>query len=199
MEFLLNPNTAYLILVVGTFLTLVAIITPGTGIFEIGALFFLALAAYSVYRLSFNWWAALVLVLSLVPFFIAVYRPGRILWLILAMAGMVIGSVFFFPAASGFISVNPFIALVTSALYVSFLWISIRKVMQVANTKPLHDLSALIGALGEAKTRVDGDGSVQVAGELWSARSQMSIPAGSAVRVVGREGFTLLVEKEGGN
>ncbi len=199
MEFLLNPNIAYVVLVAGTFLALVAIITPGTGMFEIAALFTLALAAYSIYYLSFNWWAALVLVLSLIPFFIAVYRPSRKLWLIAAMAGMVVGSVFFFPAESGLISVNPLIALLTSTLYTSFLWISIRKVMQISLSKPLQDLSSLIGEQGEAKTRVDEQGSVQVAGELWSARSQKPIPAGSVVRVIGREGFTLLVEKEGGN
>lgn len=199
MDFLLNPNIAYLLLVTGTFLALVAIITPGTGMFEIGALFCLALAAYSVYHLSFNWWAALLLVLSLIPFFFAVYRPARPFWLILAIAGMIVGSVFFFPASTGLISVNPFIALMTSVMYATFLWISIRKVMQIVRTKPQHDLSSLIGELGEAKTRVDGQGSVQVAGELWSARSQTTIPLGSAVRVIGRDGFTLLVEKEGEN
>ncbi len=199
MDFLLNPNIAYLFVVAGTFLALVAIITPGTGMFEIGALFCLALAAYSMYHLSFNWWAALILVLSLIPFFFAVSSPARSFWLILAIAGMIVGSVFFFPASSGLISVNPIIALLTSAMYASFLWISIRKVMQIVRTKPQHDLSSLIGECGEAKTRVDGQGSVQVAGELWSARSQTSIPPGSAVRVVGREGFTLLVEKEGEN
>jgi membrane-bound ClpP family serine protease len=37
---------------------------------------------------------------------------------------------------------------------------------------------------------------VYVAGEMWSARSDQSIPAGSSIRVVRREGFILVVEKE---
>ena len=36
---------------------------------------------------------------------------------------------------------------------------------------------------------------MQVAGELWSARSLKPIQAGKMVRVIGREGFVLLVEK----
>ena len=52
----------------------------------------------------------------------------------------------------------------------------------------------MVGALGEAKTTISPKGSVQVNGELWSARSQMPIPAGAQVRVTGREGFILEVE-----
>jgi membrane-bound ClpP family serine protease len=43
---------------------------------------------------------------------------------------------------------------------------------------------------------VHEDGSVQVAGELWSARSEDPIPAGAQVRVLRREGFVLVVEKD---
>jgi len=32
-----------------------------------------------------------------------------------------------------------------------------------------------------------------MAGELWSARSDKPIPAGSRVRVVSREGFVLII------
>ena len=41
-----------------------------------------------------------------------------------------------------------------------------------ATTGETVDLSALVGQMGEAKTRVHKEGSVQVDGELWSARSQ---------------------------
>jgi membrane-bound ClpP family serine protease len=49
--------------------------------------------------------------------------------------------------------------------------------------------------VGEAKTRIQNDGTVQVAGELWSARSDTPIAAGNMIRVVKREGFILVVEK----
>ena len=68
MDFLLEPNIAYLILLGGILLSLMAIVTPGTGLFEVGAFFCLALAGYAVYNLSFNWWAIVLLVLSVVPF-----------------------------------------------------------------------------------------------------------------------------------
>jgi membrane-bound ClpP family serine protease len=60
----------------------------------------------------------------------------------------------------------------------------------------LQDISSLIGERGETKTPVQAEGSVQVVGELWSARSEKPIPAGSLVHVVGREGFVLVIEKD---
>ena len=37
MEFLLDPNVAYLLLVVGTVLAIMALFAPGTGVLEVGA------------------------------------------------------------------------------------------------------------------------------------------------------------------
>ena len=51
MDFLLDPNVAYLIRMAGLLLVMMAIVTPGTGLFEIGAFFGLALAGYAVYNL----------------------------------------------------------------------------------------------------------------------------------------------------
>ncbi len=196
MDILLNPNIAYILLVAATFLALLAIVVPGTGLAEIAAFFCLVLAGYAIYHLSFNWWALVLILLSIVPFFIAIQRPGRGAWLILSIVGIIIGSAFFFPDVEGQPSVNPLLAVVTSALYAVFAWFSVRKVMQIAQTKPTQDLSTLIGQHGEAKTSVSSDGSVQVAGELWSARSKELVPMGSSVRVIGRDGFILIVEKD---
>jgi membrane-bound serine protease (ClpP class) len=76
-----------------------------------------------------------------------------------------------------------------------FLWLAVTKSIQATQVQPAHDLDALVGQTGEAKTKISDEGSVQVAGELWTARSEKPIKAGSAIRVVRREGFVLVVEK----
>lgn len=196
MDPLLDPNIAYLVLVAATFFVLLALVTPGTGIPELLAIFSLLLAAYSVYHLSYNWWALALLLLSLLPFWFAVRRARGGWWLALAILGMAVGSIFFFPAHTGLISVNPFLALGTTVIYAAVLWICVRKIMEIAASRPAHELSALIGQRGETKTSVLDDGSVQVAGELWSARSRQPLKPGSLIRVVGRQGFVLIVEPD---
>lgn len=195
MDFLLNPNIAYLILLSGIFLGLLALITPGTGLFEVGAFFCFALAGYAVYNMSFNWWAFIFLGLSIVPFIYAIQKPKRELFLGISILLFVIGSAFLFVEDGWKPAVNPFVALIASGSVAGFLWIAVRKSVQAGSERPAHDLESLIGSSGEARTNIQDDGSVYVAGELWSAKSSDPIPAGSQIRVVRREGFVLVVEK----
>jgi membrane-bound serine protease (ClpP class) len=195
MDFLLDPNIAYLFLLAGVLLGMMAIITPGTGFFEIGAFFCLAMAGYAVYNLSFNTIALIVLLLSILPFVFAIQKPGRERFLALSILGLVLGSVFLFATDGWKPAVNWELALVSSMMYAGFIWIAVRKTLQAAHARPSHDLSILVGNIGEAKTRIHSEGSVQVEGELWSARSEKSIPKGSTVKVLEREGFVLIVEK----
>jgi membrane-bound ClpP family serine protease len=194
MDFLLDPNVAYLFLIGGVLLAMLALATPGTGLFEIGVFFCIALAGYALYNLSFNGWALALLMLGMVPFVYALQKPGREPFLILSILLLIAGSVFMFPRASGQ-GVNPFVAVLTSILLAGFLWIAARKSVEASFARPSHDLGSLVGQIGEAKTKVHDEGSVQVAGELWSARSEKPIPTGSPVRVVQREGFILVVEQ----
>jgi membrane-bound ClpP family serine protease len=195
MDILLEPNIAYLILLGGILFGLMAIVTPGTGLFEVGAFFCIALAGYAVYNLSFNWWALIILMLSIVPFIYAIQKPKRELYLGLSIALLVAGSVFLFAMDGWKPAVNPFVAFVASGLMASFLWIAVRKIVQAAGARPTHDLETLVGSSGEARSSIKEDGSVYIAGEMWSARSDKAISAGSIIRVVRREGFILVVEK----
>jgi membrane-bound serine protease (ClpP class) len=197
MDFLLDPNVAYLFVIGGVLLVMLAIATPGTGLMEIAALFCIVLAGYAAYNLSFNWWALLLLALSIVPFVYALQKPKRELYLALSILLLIAGSIFMFPRTANGSTVNPLVAILASIFVAGFLWLAVRKSMEAAGIKPSHDLDGLLGKIGEARTKIEDDGSVQIDGELWSARSEKIIPAGSSIRVLRREGFVLIVEKNG--
>jgi membrane-bound serine protease (ClpP class) len=202
-DILLNPNVVYLILVAGFFLAILALLSPGTGILEAAALLTLLLAGFAVYNLYnvnnlyINLWAVLILALGVLPFIYAVRKTHHLIYLGISIAALVIGSVFLFhaPGQPWYIpAINPLLALVVSILLGGFLWFATRKVLEAESRPPVHNLEELIGTIGESKTVVNAEGSVQVNGELWSARSNQPIPVGTPVRVVGREGFILTVE-----
>ena len=196
MEFLLDANVAYTLLVTGILLGLLSLVAPGTGILEIGALFAFVLAGYGAFNLGINSWALVVLVLSLVPFLYALRLPRwRLALLGVTILLVVGGSVFLFVGENGWPAVNPILAAIVSLSYGGFLYLGIERTIAAMSARPNHDLDALIGQVGEAKSKIHESGSVQVAGELWSARSEKNIPEGSSVRVIKREGFVLLVEK----
>ena len=136
----------------------------------------------------------MVLALSIVPFIYAIQKPKRELYLGFSILLQVIGSVFLFAVDGWKPAVNPFVALVTSGLISAFLWVAVRKTVQAA-ARPVYNPEALIGTIGEARSNIHEEGSVYVAGEMWSAKSNQTISAGSSIRVVHREGFILVVEK----
>lgn len=195
MDILLNPNVAYLMLVAGFVLAILALFAPGTGLLEIAALFTLLLAGYGVAQLPVNLWALVVLGLGVFPFLLALRKSGQLVFLAISILALVVGSSFLFRGEGWLPAVDPLLALFVSVVTaVSFWWIG-RKAIEAEQAKPSHDLGQLIGKVGEARTDILLEGSVQLAGELWAARSEKLIPDGSAVRVVGREGLILDVEK----
>ncbi len=197
MNFLLDPNLAYLFLLAGTLLGMLALVTPGTGALEVGALFCLLLAGYAVTQLDFNLWMLILIMVSFIPFVYAIQKPKREWALALSILGLMIGSAYLFVGERWWLpGVNPLLALAASALFVGFMWIAVRKSLQAFQTPRAHDLETLVGQVGEAKTNIHDEGSVQVAGELWSARSKAPIPAGGQVKIVARNGFILEVEPE---
>lgn len=196
MESIIDPNIAYLLLVGGFVLLIAALFSPGTGLLELGALVALLLGGLELVRLApqVNWWALALLVLGVIPFIIAVRRSRNLRYLVIAIVAFIIGSAFLFQGAAWWQpGVEPILAVVVSILAAGFLWIATTKVLEADAVRPRHDLSVLIGSLGEAKTKINDEGSVQVRGELWSAHSTTPIPNGADIRVIGREGFILEV------
>lgn len=198
LEFLLDPNVAYLTLVLTFLITLMAILTPGTAVFEILAVLMLIVSGWQLYNIPFNLWALIAIFSGMILFFIAVRRSNRLVFLALSILLLIIGSVFLFQGEPWWRpAVNPFLAIIVSAAVGSFLWIVAVKVMEADSSTPSHDLGQLIGMVGEAKSNIHQEGSVQVDGELWTAQSEEIIRIGSRVRVIDRNGFMLVVEAVG--
>ena len=198
LEILLDPNVGYLLLVGGFLLAVLALFAPGTGLLEIGALFALLLAPYALVTLPVNAWAVVVMILGIVPLFLALRRKqGSQGWL-LVLAGialLIIGSIFVFRAPDGGPAVNPLLAVLASGGAGLLLWFIARKSMEAARRTPAHNLDHLVGMTGTVKTDLRPEGSVYVNGEEWSATSKSYIAAGTQVRVIARHGLDLEVEK----
>jgi membrane-bound serine protease (ClpP class) len=188
------PNLLFIVLLAGVWLVALAMVTPGTGVLEVLAAATCALAGSGLLVLPFNTWSLVPLILGVGFLGLAVWRRASAVWLALAAVSLSLGSVFLFKRPGGGPSVSPALAIAGSLLTLGFFWLSIRKSLAAQQAAPrLHPLS-VTGAIGEARTDIDGSGSVYVAGELWSARSGSPISAGSKVKVVDRQGLILTVE-----
>ena len=195
---LFDPNVAYVLLVVGLIVAILALFAPGTGVLEIGALFMLFLAGYGVVQQAqhnlVNNWALIVLILGVFPFLLALRKSRQYIFLALALLALVVGSVFLMRNSSGGPAVNPVLAILGSVLSTVFLWFVGRRIIEASGRPVTHDLDRLVGMVGQAHTNLNPDGSVYVGSEEWSAHSDIFVPKDSHVRVVKRDGLILTVE-----
>jgi membrane-bound serine protease (ClpP class) len=196
MDILLNPNVAYITCVLALMAILAAIVAPGTGLIEITALLLIGVSAYLVYNIGMNLWALIVLLLSVVPFVIAIRSKNSLPYLIASIIMIIGGSLFLFTGTGLKPLVDPLLVIGVSALVATFVWFAAKKSIQAQKAKIIHDIDALVGETGETRTTIHQEGSILIGSELWSARSQQPIPSGQRVRVVKRDGFILEVEPD---
>lgn len=193
MNFLFDPNVAYLLLVTGFVLAILALFAPGTGLLELGALAMLVLAGFSISTQTFNLWALIVLIVGVFPFILALRRWRNWLFLLVSLAALIVGSIFLVATPSGQPSVSPILASITSLMVGPFLWLIGRRMIDALG-RPVAKIEQVVGKTGEARTDILQEGSVYVGGEDWSARSPTFIPAGSTVVVKSQDGLVVHVE-----
>jgi membrane-bound serine protease (ClpP class) len=190
-------DIAYFFLIASIWTSVLAISSPGTGLLELSACVCVIVTAVFAVWLNINLWALGILAAGFVFFLIELARPLKGLFLIFSVILFSLGSMFLFRGSNGeFVVVSWPLAVVSSVGSAGFFWFVVRKVLQSRRNPARMDPSTVVGKIGEAQTDIFQEGSVQVASELWSARSDALIPAGARVRVVSREGLILTVEKE---
>jgi membrane-bound serine protease (ClpP class) len=194
MEFLIDPNISFVLLVSGLVLIILAMTAPGTGVIELTAIAAIVLAGIGISTMPINLWALFLLPVGLVASLLALRRKPTWAYLLVAAVTLTVGSVFLFQGEGGALAVNPVVAISTTLTALAILWFILRKALDAFAMRPTHSLERLDGMVGFARTYIHQDGTVHVNGEDWSARSADPIPVGSNVRIIGREGLVLLVE-----
>jgi membrane-bound serine protease (ClpP class) len=192
-----SQDIAYFFLIASIWTSVLAISSPGTGLLELGACACILVTTVFGAFLGVNVWALAILGVAFVVFLFEIARPLKGVFLLISMVLFSVGSVFLFQDGEGGLAVVSWpLAVVSSLGTAGFFWLVVREVIQTHRRRPQMDPSAVVGQVGTAETEIFHEGSVQVASELWSARSEVRIPAGSNVRVISRDGLVLTVEKE---
>jgi membrane-bound serine protease (ClpP class) len=184
-------NLLYLVLVAGVWLTVLAVVTPGTGILEVLVLAALVITGLGAFYTPFNPWAFIILGAGVLALVLSLRQKRFELWLVISALLFSAGSIFLYRLEDGRLGVHPLLAIVVSLMTVGYFWWAVRGVIEAQRQKPMQDSAALIGQVAEVRTALDPIGSVYLAGELWSARGREECAAGDKVKVVGVDGLTL--------
>lgn len=194
--FVSDPNIAYLALIVGLFMLLVAVTTPGTGVAEAIALVALAVAAIGLIQLSANFAGVLLIIVAFVLFLIDATATAHGVLTLAGAAAFLFGSLLLFPVR-GTQGLSPWliggVTLATAGLSALVLsaFTRVRKQKRMDNA-----VQSIIGQRGTVKSPVlpKRPGTAQVAGQLWTISADQPIATDVEVEVYDRVGLTLLVK-----
>ncbi len=189
----LDPNLVYVILIIGLWLSVTAVHTPGTGVIELLAGAAMIGALWALTTLPTNWWALALIVIGTLGFIIMPFLDRRLV--LLAVGGLAlqaVGSVLLFNG------IGVSLLLITVMIGVSLLYYRFALLRVLAyhrnSASALIQDEPLIGTFGYVKQTLDPVGTVYVRGEMWTARSDDKIESGTPITVVDQDGLTLFVE-----
>lgn len=196
MHTVASPAVAYLLITIGLALIIFELFTAGVGVAGVvGAVSFI-LAGYGLWVLPTNWWALVLLGISMFAFAVDVQTGVPRLW---TGVGIVLFGVVTFTLYDG-------MSLSWITMFVGFVGVLLAflggmpSMVRTRFSTPTIGREWMIGEVGRAVTSVNPDGVVQVREALWRASTNRSTPIDELdrIRVVSIDGLVLEVEPESG-
>ena len=196
MHTVASPAVAYLLITVGLALIIFELFTAGVGVAGVVGAGAFILSGYGMWVLPTNWWAFVLLGLSIFAFAIDVQTGVPRVW---TGIGIVLFVVFSFTVFDG-MSMS-WITLLVAVLGMALTFLAgMPSMVRTRFSTPTIGREWMIGEMGRAVTGINPDGVVQIREALWRASTNRSTPIEELdrVRVVSIDGLVLEVEPETG-
>ncbi len=209
LHLLADPNLAFLLFAIGLFGVLLELQSPNLVTGTLGALAIL-LAIVGFGSLPIDIVGILLVVLAVVLFVLEITVASAGLLTIGGIIALVLGAAAFYSRPSGPLVPAVEIAWpVIAATSVGLAVIAAGIAIVVARTRGMPNVNLgvseaggpilAVGTIGEVRTALAPEGTIQAQGESWTARSADGRPlaAGGRIRIVGQDGLVMLVAPEG--
>lgn len=200
---LTNPNIVFILLTVGVQAILIELSSPGGWVAGFIGAVSLALAAYGLGVLPVNWFGIIFLAIAFALLILDIKAPTHGALTVAGVSSLIVGGLVLFnsPGTPSFQRVSvPLVigvSLVTAAIFFTILTFGLRAM----KAPILTGQESMIHRIGIVRSNISPVGTVQVAGELWTAELAEGgepIPSGSRVEVVRAQGVRLYVRRTGG-
>ncbi len=195
LNHLVNPNIAYILMLLGFFGLLYEITHPGFGFSGLAGIISLLLAFYAFQVLPTNYAGLALVIIGIGFFIIEAFTPTFGAFTLAGIVSMVFGSTILFNQPYEFLKVSLRLIIpvaVSLGLISTFL---LTRIIKAHRKKTISGADALIGQEALARTNISPEGKVFIHGEIWNAQSNEKILKGEKVVVEKVEGLKLVVKK----
>ncbi|HEY3136045.1 MAG TPA: nodulation protein NfeD [Blastocatellia bacterium] len=194
LMWLADPRIAFILFAIGALCVYFEFQHPGAIVPGVVGAISVVLALYGFHMLPINL-LGVVLILVAIGLFVVEAKVGG--FGVLGLGGIVaavIGSLILIDVPYPELRLPLKLVLAVVIPFGAIFTFILRLAMKARRAKVATGTSGMIGLTGRAETAIAAEGTVFVRGELWRARSQISIAPGDIVRVSGVDGLTLDVE-----
>jgi membrane-bound serine protease (ClpP class) len=195
LDFLLDPNVAFLVLAIGALALYVEFNHPGAIVPGVVGIVFILLALFALNLLPTRYAAFTLIMGAFVLFALEAKFATHGVLGIGGIALLTLGGLLLVDGPIPQLRVKLLTALAVSVplgvITVFLMTIALR----ARRNKVVTGQRGMIGAVGEARTDIDPEGKVFVQGEIWNARAPSRVGIGEQVVVRRVEGLELEVEK----
>lgn len=190
-----HPQIAYLLLTIGMLGLTVELWNPGAILPGVAGGLCLLLAFFALQILPLSTTGLLLILFGTALLILELKVPSFGVLGIGGTLSLVIGSIMMTRTVPG-VSADLWLVVPTALGFAGIFLFLARLALAAQRRPPATGADAMIGAIGRARERLvpDVPGYIDIRGELWRASSRQPIDERHAVRVVGINGLTLIVE-----
>jgi membrane-bound serine protease (ClpP class) len=195
LDFLLDPNIAFIVLAIGALALYAEFNHPGAVLPGVVGIVFVLLALFALNLLPTRYAAFTLIMAAFVMFALEAKFATHGILGVAGIALMTMGGLLLVDGPIPEMRVKLWTALAVSVPLGAITVFLMAIALKARRNKVVTGEQGMIGSLGEARTDIDPEGKVFVQGELWNAHAPSRVQMGEQVVVRKIDGLELEVEK----
>jgi membrane-bound serine protease (ClpP class) len=194
LQWLADPNLAFLFMSLGTLAVIYELANPGVGLGGIVGVILLLLGLAALSVLPVNAVGVILLVLAAALFVAELFAPGIGVFAAGGVGALMLSGVFLF---RGGIEISPSVLLPTGLVAGAGAVLAGRLVARSHRTRSISGKDAIVGRKATVQRHDGIAGEVNIDGTWWRARTHgKRLTVGETVQVIDMDGLDLIVEPE---
>ena len=193
ISFTTTPTAAYVLLLVGIYGIAFECMNPGLVFPGFIGVLSLVVSIHALSVIGVSWVGMTLFILGVICMALSLFfkRFGPLA--LLGIAGLFVGAYFLFD--SNGIKVDLGVIIFFTILTAVFFFVVMKLAVRSQNKPVITGGQNLIGRMAEVSAVTEDSVTVKLLGEAWTAKSSADLAVGDQVKVTGRDGLILYVEK----
>src|SRR4051794_27448335 len=203
LEVIVNPNVAYLLILVGILGLIVEAFSPGLIAPGTIGIIALLLGLYGSFQLPVSLAGVLLLVAGILMIIGEAHLPTHGILGVSGVAAIVAAGFLLYPTNTSALEISPIVVILVGLILGGGLALVVRKAVQARRRPKRTGWEEMVGSIGEVREPIDPVGQIFIQGALWRAEvagangDGRPVERGVRVRVESVEGLTLHVSPVG--